>query len=236
MNEPLKITDIESFILFTILTFMSGFENLVSRRVNDVYGISTISHATRLKLGITNTEYIVADFILYCNSKTRPITYEYIYRKIGASKEQFNATVRILIDKGLTEFVHNEKGSHLRVTRKWLDAFMIAEEWFEAFWLVNNKAFWPGSKKDALKKFKEACKLYTPEFLIKCRDSYIRFLSHPANSWRKVMGAPVFLGLDKERFKEDWIAQLKRIENPTRNIASVYQEPITTNGKDILFQ
>jgi hypothetical protein len=213
-------------------TVINGFDDFVSKPVSDVYGLTTINHSKRAKMGLTMLHYCVADLVEYCNNKSRPLTYDYIYRKIAVEKEQFLSVAKSLVDLGFLEYSQDK----LKVTRKWLDTFMIEEQWFEAFWLVKNQNFWPGSKKDAKANFIKACKFYPPEYLIKCRDYYIKFLNHPTNSYRKPMAATVFLNLQTERFKENWSDQLQRLINPNGKIAIRLEPTFTIEEKEKLFQ
>ena len=130
--------------------------------------------------------------------------------KLALDKENFLSLAKSLLTKG---FIISENNK-LKVTRLWLDEFMVGEEWFDAFWFVKGKTFWAGPRKDAQAKFVKACKFFTPEFLIECRDNYIRFLAHPDNRFRQVMGASVFLNLQTEKFKTDWLGELRRLKNP----------------------
>lgn len=210
---------------------MSEFDNVTARNVDTIYGTTTIVHDKRDKLGITMAEYVVADFVAYANSKRKLVTFEYAYRRTGLKKDVIPGILKSLREKGLVEI----DGQNLKVTRKWLDTFMIEAEWFESFWNVKGKPFWPGSKTDAKEKFIKACKFYSPEFLIQCRDNYIQFMSHSENSFRKTMGASVFLNLQTERFKEDWIGSLKRLKGEVKMPRSVTAE-LTKQEKDKLFQ
>ena len=190
-----------------------AFENFVVKETTDVYGTTTILHKQRTQLKLSTAEYVMADFIAYANSKNKPASLDYAKRRIGIKREKWNALLHSLIKKQI--IIMDIKGN-ISVTRLWLDAFMIGEEWFEAFWLVKNKPFWPGSKKDAHKKFIKVCKKFDPEYIIRQRDAYIKFLAHPKNEFRSKMGAPVFLNPQTERFNEDWNQQLKDLDQPQK--------------------
>lgn len=211
---------------------INGFEDFTVKQNNDVYGKSMINHAKRLNMKLSMKEYVVADFIDYCNSKSKQITFEYVWRKLAMERDEFMEVIRVLIRK---DFVIQTDKSGLKVTRKWLDNFMVEDSWFDAFWNVNNKPWWTGSKKDAKSKFVRACKEYSPEFIISCRDHYIRFLNHPSNSYRPPMAAAVFLGMENERFKEDWSGQLKRLNGNIKMPASL-GTPLDKQGKEELFK
>jgi len=193
---------------------MIEFENVKTNKRIRIYGISQVNHSKRHKMGLSIAEYCVADFIEYCNSKRKPVTYEYIWLKLALDKENFLSLAKSLLAKGYVVSEENQ----LKVTRLWLDEFMISVEWFNAFWFVRGKVFWGGSRKDAQVKFVKACRLFTPEFLIECRDNYIKFMAHPDNAFRHVMGASVFLSLETEKFKQDWLGDLRRLNNPLEKL------------------
>lgn len=213
---------------------MSAFEDVITQDKIEIYGTSEINHCKRHTMGLTMAEYCVADFIQYANSKRKPITYPYVFVHLALDKEQFNSLSASLIQKGFVEVRNNE----LYVTRKWLDQFMVSEEWFDAFWFYKGKPFWPGSKKDAQAKFVKACKMYSPEFLIECRDRYLEFMRHPLNATRQLMGASVFLNLQTERFKEDWLGQLRRLKNPFEKVPKndIKKIDFTKDAVEQLFQ
>jgi len=193
---------------------MSEFSDVKTKRRDTIYGFSQINHAKRHKMGLSIAEYCVADFIEYAASKRKPVTYEYIWRRLAFDKENFLSLAKNLQTKGYIVSEDNQ----LKVTRLWLDEFMVSDEWFDAFWFVKGKVFWPGPKKDAQAKFVKACKFFQPEFLIECRDNYIKFMAHPDNAFRQVMGASVFLNLETERFKQDWPGDLRRLKNPMEKL------------------
>jgi len=195
---------------------MNEFDNVTVKNNTEITGITTINHAKRVQMNLTIAEYTVADLIDYGNSTRKLLTYDYIWRKIGLDKENFLSIAKSLILKG---YVNSQDG--IKVTRKWMDVFMIGDEWFDAFWFVRGEAYWPGAKKDAREKFIKVCKFYKPEFVIQCRDNYIRFMNHPDNGFRKVMGASVFLNLQTERFKEDWLGHLHRLKHPMEFLPKV---------------
>ena len=59
---------------------MSEFEDVKTKKKEQIYGISQVNHQKRHKMGISIAEYCVADFIEYCISNRKPVTYEYIWR------------------------------------------------------------------------------------------------------------------------------------------------------------
>ena len=186
---------------------MSEFDDIQVKDTNTIYGSTIINHAKRIQMDLSMAEYCVADFIEYANGKRKLVTYEYAYRRLGLKKELFIPLMTSLRNKG---YITDEQ-NNIKVTRKWLDTFMVGAEWFDAFWNIRGKPYWPGSKKDAQKKFEKACYQYSPEFIIQCRDNYVKFMNHPANKFRQIMMATVFLNPETERFKEDWLGQLKRL-------------------------
>jgi hypothetical protein len=215
---------------------MNAVDELVTKDMIDVYGTTTINHKIRVRLGLTMAEYVVMDFLDYALTKRKPITYEYSQRRTGLAREQFIQILASLRDKGFTQSVAEEgKLPTIIPTRLWLDAFMIPKEWFESFWMVGENAYWPGSRKKAQQLFEKLCKTYSPEYLLKCKENYVTFMAHPANDWRKVMGAPVFLNPETERFKEDWSGQLKKIKAGDTHPAEPRAPRITKTDKDKLF-
>lgn len=210
---------------------MGEFDNIEVKKVDTIYGNTTINHAVRVRLGLSFAEYVMADFIDYANSKRKLVTYEYMYRRIGMKdKNQISTLTGSLRDKGMITI----DGPNFKVTRLWMDAFMISEEWFNAFWNINGKPYWGGSKADAQKKFTLLCRKYTPEYLINCRDAYVKFMKHPKNDFRQVMGAPVFLNPETERFKEDWKLQLDRLNG--KGFSEAKKPELTAEAKERMFK
>ena len=210
---------------------MNAFETVVAKDSSVIYGTTTINHNKRCKMGLSTGEYVVADFVAYANSKRKMVTFEYALARTGYHKDDFLGILKSLVSKGFVE-IHEPT---IEVTRKWLDTFMIEEQWFESFWLVNGQAIWPGSKPDAKEKFVKAATMFSPEFIIECRDRYLKFMAHPENNFRKIMGAPVFLNLKTERFKEDWLGQLRRL-NGEIALPRKLEKPLTKAEKDKMFQ
>lgn len=213
---------------------MEGFSEFVTKNTVDVYGSTTINHRVRVKLGLSTAEYVAMDFIEYAFSKRKMATYEYAMRRTGFEKSQFLPLILKLRDRGFVETKEEDGLVKLIPARLWLDAFMIGKEWFESFWNVRGKPWWPGSRKDAEKKFEKLCKVYSPEYIIQCKEDYVKFIEDPVNDWRKKMAASVFLNPDTERFREEWRRELKEMKH------GVTREPIkpkvNKQEKDQLFE
>ena len=209
---------------------MNGFENIKTKGEDvNVYGNTVINHSIRISLGLTLAEYCVADFIEYAKCRGKIVTYEYAQRRLGLSRADVVIALKSLYTKGFAETNSNT----VLMTEKWLNAFKVDEIWFDKFWLINGKPFWPGSKPDAKAKFAIVCRKYPPDYIISCRDHYLKFMAHPSNSFRQLMGAPVFLNPEKERFNEDWLGNLKRLDH--KEFPQPKRDPITREQKEAMF-
>lgn len=207
------------------------FDDFKTKELIEIYGSTTISHAKRVRMGLTIAEYTVADFVAYANSKRKLVTFEYAYRRIGLSKELLLPILASLRDK---EFITID-GSNIRTTEKWDETFRISQQWFEEFWFYKGKAVWPGSKKEAQAQFEKTCREYEPQYIISCRDAYMDFMAHPDNSYRKLMGAAVFLNPKTERFNEQWRHQLHNLTGKHTPMPRQV-EKISRKEKENLFQ
>jgi len=183
-----------------------------------ISGSTTINHAVRIKLQLTNNEYVLLQFLEISFQEKRVITYELIYRKIGMDVELFN-TLREKLKQGL--WIKDEKVGDkvlIRVTKRFREAFYVNEQDFNDFWLnpKTKTADWPGSRTDALAKYVIARKEYPADYLLKQKHWYFRMLALPEYAYRQKMGAPVFLNMRTKRFEEDFESQWREVTGKTR--------------------
>jgi hypothetical protein len=174
-----------------------------------VTGITTINHNKRVRLNLSCSDYVVADFLSNLKFDTLDYYENNVYSKIGCDIQQYLMSIHNLSAKGI--IVINGLNTTFLFTDLWKDK---KEYSFEDFWSIKEATkgkaeTWPGSKKRAQQLFEKRVKVFGLKHIMKAKDEYFKYLGREwATFDRPIMGAPVFLGPD-ERFNEDW-ASLKR--------------------------
>lgn len=220
----------------------SIFDQYVSEKVNRVRGISVIDHRIRTKIEITVGEYCILELYWRRMLQNKQTTWDDIYTHTGIIRDQAGPMIKRLLDKELLKPVLMDGSKRYVPSEKFLDLTEKLEEAdFETFWRMSNGRKWPGSKKDARKKFAIAAKEYGAQHLIKCKRDYFEYLSLPENDYRNTMQASVFLNISTERFNENWreqyndiIAERKKKSIPDNKI--IKTSTMTKKEKDELFK
>ena len=195
---------------------MINLNEFKSSETKTVQGTTVIHHNIRTKLKITCVQYVMMDFVQYCFDGKKDVNEDRCFRHTGIYWERASDLLKSLVLKELIE-VHDKY--RYKPTKKWYDAHKVeVEENFAKFWKPNHGRKWTGSFADAKIKFARACTKYSPEYIIAQKEAYFKYLSHPDNLYRKVMGASVFLNLQTKRFTEEWtVEQPKQVADTKRS-------------------
>ncbi len=218
------------------------FDKYVSQKINRVYGISVIDHRIRTRIEVSVGEYCILELYWRRMLQNRQTTWDDIYTHTGINREQAGPMIKRLFDKGHLEAVVMNKEKRYVPSEKFLDLTEKLEESdFETFWRMGNGRKWPGSKKEARKKFALAAKEHGAHHLIKCKKDYFEYLSLPENDYRNTMQASVFLNLSTERFNENWREQYEDIIKDRKKQSGPEQKVVKTSTmtkeqKDELFK
>jgi len=133
-----------------------------------VVGSSIINHKIRVKLNLTNDEYILADFIKQWQDKhTTRITYGDLWKATG-----LEPNILPIIWKGLKEknIVYRHETGIVTTTTVWDSEFDVLSQ-FEDFWLIAPK----GNKASARKMYERAIKVVTHETLCEKYKVYTKW-------------------------------------------------------------
>ncbi len=179
--------------------------NLIGKPIS---GSTTINHEVRQKLELTNDEYVLLSFLNTAQQEKRDITYELVYRKTAIEKADYDIISNKLFVRDYIRASKVEERVFIKVSKRFREAFYVQERDFDEFWFNAKTGVcdWPGSKSDALAKYIICRKSYPHDYLMKQKNWYFRFLELPDNSFRKKLGASVFLNMSTKRFEEDFEA------------------------------
>lgn len=176
-------------------------------------GRSLILHRQRIQLGLSMEEYALMAFIETRKAKNLPVSYDKIEKYLGIDPIHAKELLIMLKQK---ELIRNEKG--IVITDKWFSVFEISEKEFEDFWNINSKPCWPGSRKESLKMYIKARKLFDKDFLLQQRNAYFKFLQEPENEYRSKMSCSTFLNPENEKFNQNWTKEVTTSEQKAEKI------------------
>lgn len=200
-----------------------------------ISGSTTINHAVRAKLDLTNDEYVLLHFLNVSFDEKRIITYELVFRKIAMTPPQFDMIRKSLQERQWIRDVRIGEKVHIQVSKRFKEAFYVEEKEFNEFW-TNSKTGqvdWPGSRADALAKYIICRKEYPHDYLMKQKNWYFRLLNLPDYAYRQKMMASVFLNMRTKRFEEDFESQWREVSGKERKDEPV--QPLDKATKDALF-
>lgn len=195
-------------------------ENILKMKVNSnpVKGKTTINHNVRLKLKINCSEYVLLDYMVeHIHNQKKTFNNSHCETYTGFNLTEQEILIQSLEDKGLAYYNNNQ---NLKPNvDSWDAAWPDLDKEFKIFWTreevesngtITSKTDWPGSKSDALSKFKEARKLVSFEYLMKQRKAYEDVLEYQrAHKFqRQKMGGPVFLNPKTRKFDSDFEQEL----------------------------
>ena len=206
----------------------------------EVRGISTISHAARIKLGLNCSEYCLMEYIYRMVKKGKQTSTTEIYAQTGFTEGEQAAMAQALVVKG---FIFLTDKNPPEITTKFASAFTdMTSEFEEQFWTKDGSTAWPGSKAKSLELYKKARIKYPAETLISQRNEYFRFLEYQAkynNFNRAKMAAERWLLPANEYYLTDWKEQADEILAKNKKAAEpvkIAQNPLSEEERKKFYE
>ena len=131
-------------------------------KIPAVVGSTTINHASRIRLSLNCSEYVMLDYLARCQTKGIQVDSISIYIHTGFSIEAQEAIMRALMVNAWIYIKNEEHGKPLlMVSDRWMDSAVDIEKEFDKhFWKENDKVVWTGTRKKALEYYIRLRKKY----------------------------------------------------------------------------
>lgn len=201
-----------------------------------IYGTTTINHLKRTILQLTCDEYVILEFMRYCEIHKKVKTWDYLRNKTGFEKTEFNKLLQTLILKGFVNEIDLGERKVYETSNKWNSSFEVTDEEFEIFWKWD-KYYWPGSKSAGKAKYLLVRKKYSADYLLDRRNAYLTYLKKQRvlrNFDQAIMNCAKFLGKD-EHFLIPWEDLSKKLGEVESVSKTEVVQKITLQDKEKLF-
>jgi len=199
-----------------------------------VIGVSTINHATRVKMQLGCMEYVLMDCIVWLLERNKLVTDVTVWERTGLHPQEQTMALESLVKKGFVMPTARADGAP-HVTEKWGKFFQGITDEFDEFWTIDGKNCWTGSKPKALALYVALRKKAQKEFIINQRDQYFNYLElvRKGGFDRPTMMATVFLGA-QERYNEPWATMADEVKKKQDEADKEHPEaaPSTTTQAD----
>lgn len=156
-------------------TFTAG------NRIQGVRGTSIINNCIRVKLGLSMEEYAVLDAIQSIKTSKKPIRFDEIFLRTGIPHALIVDELRELQDR---KFIEKKEGKII-LCAKWNNEFDVTLQ-FAEFWEAFQKR---GNKNEALKNYRKAIQIVSPDELLEKAKLYVSTVSE----WKFLKHASVWL-------------------------------------------